>query len=55
VKNKAYPDTLYVDELIGPNTVNTMPDATLLAFADHGKVSVEERSTAWQEKSLSLP
>ena len=38
VKNKAYPDTLYVDDLIGPNTVNTMPDATLLAFADHGKV-----------------
>ena len=35
-KNPAYPDTLYVDELIGPHTVNTMPDATLDAFCDHG-------------------
>jgi transaldolase len=35
-KNPAYPDTLYVDSLIGPDTVNTLPDATLLAFADHG-------------------
>jgi transaldolase len=38
-KNPAYPDLLYVDNLIGPNTVNTMPDATLAAFADHGKVA----------------
>ncbi|MFS6937622.1 transaldolase [Neisseria animaloris] len=36
VKNPAYPDTLYVDSLIGPNTVNTVPDATLKAFVDHG-------------------
>jgi transaldolase len=35
-KNPAYPDTKYVDELIGPNTVNTVPPATLVAFADHG-------------------
>ncbi|TDR90011.1 bifunctional transaldolase/phosoglucose isomerase [Enterovirga rhinocerotis] len=43
-KNKAYPDTLYVEELIGPNTVNTVPPATLDAFRDHGKVraSLEE-------------
>jgi len=34
-KNPAYPDTLYVDELIGPDTVNTMPDATLAAARDH--------------------
>ncbi len=38
-KNPTYPDTLYVDTLIGPNTVNTLPDATLAAFADHGTVS----------------
>jgi len=38
-KNPAYPDTLYVDELIGPNTVNTIPDATLEAFDDHGTVA----------------
>ncbi len=35
-KNPAYPDTMYVDELIGPDTVNTLPDATIEAFDDHG-------------------
>jgi transaldolase/glucose-6-phosphate isomerase len=35
-KNPSYPDTLYVDELIGPDTVNTIPPATLDAFRDHG-------------------
>ncbi|WP_234730395.1 transaldolase [Acidocella facilis] len=35
-KDKAAPDTLYIDGLAAPNTVNTMPEATLLAFADHG-------------------
>jgi transaldolase/glucose-6-phosphate isomerase len=38
-KNPAYSDVLYVDTLIGPDTVNTMPDATLEAFLDHGQVS----------------
>ncbi|MEZ5168890.1 MAG: transaldolase [Acidimicrobiales bacterium] len=38
-KNPAYPDTLYVDELIGPMTVNTLPDATLVAFEDHGTLA----------------
>jgi transaldolase len=37
-KNPAYPDLLYVDSLIGPETVNTMPDATVDAFLDHGTV-----------------
>lgn len=43
-KNKAYSDVLYVEELIGKNTVNTMPPATMDAFRDHGKVraSLEE-------------
>src|SRR5580693_6127449 len=36
-KNKDYSDILYVEELIGPNTVNTVPPATLDAFRDHGK------------------
>lgn len=36
-KNPAYSDTLYVDTLIGPDTVNTMPLATAAAFGDHGK------------------
>ena len=35
-KNPAYPDTLYVDTLIGPDTVNTMPEATIDATRDHG-------------------
>jgi transaldolase / glucose-6-phosphate isomerase len=35
-KNPAYPDTLYVDRLIGPHTVNTMPPSTMDAFRDHG-------------------
>ncbi len=38
-KNPNYPDTLYVDGLIGPHTVNTLPPATLGAFIDHGKVA----------------
>jgi transaldolase len=38
-KSPAYPDTLYVDSLIGPDTVNTLPDATLVAFEDHGTVA----------------
>jgi len=38
-KNPAYPDLLYVDSLIGPQTVNTMPDPTVDAFLDHGKVA----------------
>lgn len=38
-KNPAYPDTKYVDSLIGPDTVNTMPNETLDAFADHGTVA----------------
>lgn len=38
-KNPDYSDTLYVDALIGPDTVNTLPDNTLAAFADHGTVA----------------
>lgn len=37
-KNPAYPDLLYVDNLIGPHTVNTLPDKTIEAFEDHGTV-----------------
>jgi transaldolase len=38
-KNPDYPDTLYVDPLIGPDTVNTMPETTLEAFDDHGRLA----------------
>jgi transaldolase len=36
VKNPAYPDTLYISELIAPDVVNTMPEKTMKAYADHG-------------------
>jgi transaldolase len=54
-KNPAYPDTLYVDELIGPDTVNTLPDATIEAFADHGTLTrrvdadVDEAEATWRQ------
>jgi transaldolase len=38
VKNPDYPDTMYVDELVAPNEVNTMPEATLEATGDHGRI-----------------
>jgi transaldolase len=38
-KNPAYSDVLYVEPLIGPQTVNTVPDATIVAFRDHGKAA----------------
>jgi transaldolase len=38
VKDQRYRDTMYVEELIGPDTVDTMPNATLAAFQDHGRV-----------------
>src|SRR6185295_12010551 len=37
-KNPEYRDVLYVEELIGPHTVNTMPEETIQAFQDHGEV-----------------
>ena len=54
-KNPNYPDTLYVDQLIGPDTVNTMPEATFAAFRDHGIVKnmiqegVEEAKSTMQQ------
>ncbi|MBX3080518.1 MAG: bifunctional transaldolase/phosoglucose isomerase [Anaerolineae bacterium] len=48
-KNPNYPDTLYIDKLIGPDTVNTVPHATLVAFKDHGTAAAtldEELDTA---------
>jgi transaldolase len=52
-KNPAYPDTLYVDNLIGPDTVNTLPEATIKAFADHGTLArtvdagMDEADATW--------
>jgi transaldolase len=44
-KNPDYPDTMYVDELIGPHSVNTLPDATMDAFSDHGSIAETITST----------
>jgi transaldolase len=38
-KNPAYPDTRYVDALIGPDTINTLPEVTIAAFEDHGTLA----------------
>jgi transaldolase/glucose-6-phosphate isomerase len=50
-KNAAYSDVLYVEELVAPHTVNTMPEATLQVFLDHGRVrpAVEEGLAAAKE------
>src|SRR5262249_54984863 len=39
-KNPAYPDVYYVEALVGPDTVDTMPPATIVAYKDHGKPEV---------------
>jgi transaldolase len=54
-KNPAYSDLLYVENLIAPRTINTLPDKTLAAFADHGKIAstlkprYEEDRQVWEE------
>jgi transaldolase/glucose-6-phosphate isomerase len=55
-KNKDYSDVLYVEELIGPDTVNTVPPATLDAFRDHGKLrdSLEEDAAGAQRVLTDL-
>ena len=56
-KNKAYSDVLYVDELIGADTVNTMPPATMDAYRDHGhpRPSLEEDVEAARAVMAALP
>ncbi|HEX5320663.1 MAG TPA: transaldolase [Stellaceae bacterium] len=55
-KNPSYSDVLYVEELIGPNTINTMPLATLDAFRDHGRAraSLEENLPAARQAMATL-
>jgi len=49
----AYSDVIYVEELIGPDVVNTMPEQTLRAFADHGRVArTLDRNPAVAERTL---
>ena len=55
-KNPSYSDTMYIDELIGPDTVNTIPPATLDAFRDHGhpRTTLTENIPAAQQTMQSL-
>ena len=51
-KNPAYRDVMYVEDLIGPDTVNTMPPATIAAFADHGVVKRTVDEHVEEERAL---
>jgi transaldolase len=51
-KNPAYPDTLYVEDLIGPDTVNTMPEDTIKAYQDHGKPESRLQSGLQEAEAL---
>ncbi|RGE17925.1 transaldolase [Leucobacter sp. wl10] len=54
VKDPSLPDTLYVAELIAPGVVNTMPEATLRAFADHGEVRGDTVTSEYLESNQLL-
>lgn len=54
VKDPAYPDTLYVTELVAPNTVNTMPEKTLDATADHGEITGDTVTPYYAEATETL-
>ena len=53
-KNPAYRDVLYVEELVGPDTVDTMPPETVEAFADHGEVRGDTVLEGWPEAEQLL-
>lgn len=52
VKNPSYSDLLYVEPLMGPHTVNTMPTNTLDAFVDHGEIATRVRDNLAAERAL---
>ncbi len=54
VKDPAYPDTRYVTSLVAPGVVNTMPEATLRAVADHGQIPAESVHAHYQEAQQVL-
>ncbi|WP_328402001.1 transaldolase [Streptomyces sp. NBC_00390] len=54
VKDPAYKDTLYVDELVAPGTVNTMPEATLEATADHGEITGDTVRGTYEQARADL-
>jgi transaldolase len=53
-KNPAYRDVVYVESLVGRDTVNTMPEATLRAFAEHGRVKADAVETDVEEAQLVM-
>ncbi|MFF9348478.1 transaldolase [Streptomyces sp. NPDC014734] len=54
VKDPAYKDTLYVDDLVAPGTVNTMPEATLDATADHGQITGDTITGTYEQARADL-
>ncbi|MGW1799276.1 transaldolase [Streptomyces sp. NPDC001984] len=54
VKDPAYKDTLYVDELVAPGTVNTMPETTLNATADHGEITGDTVTRGYAQARADL-
>ncbi|MEU6772926.1 transaldolase [Streptomyces sp. NPDC046759] len=54
VKDPAYPDTMYVTELVAPNTVNTMPEATLEAVEDHGEITGNTVAGTYEQARADL-
>ena len=54
MKNLRYRDVLYVEELIGPDTVTTIPPATLDAFRDHGRVNAFSVTEGVEEAEAAL-
>ena len=54
VKDPAYPDTMYVTELVAPNTVNTMPGKTLDAVADHGTITGDAVTGTYEQAAQTL-
>ncbi|MER5492786.1 transaldolase [Streptomyces sp. LE64] len=54
VKDPAYKDTLYVDDLVAPGTVNTMPEATLEATADHGVITGNTIAGTYEQARADL-
>ncbi|MGW5482177.1 transaldolase [Streptomyces sp. NPDC004008] len=54
VKDPAYKDTMYVEELVAPNTVNTMPEATLMATEDHGTITGNTIAGTYEQARADL-
>jgi transaldolase len=53
-KNPGYSDVMYVEELIGPDTINTVPPATLRAFQEHGRIRGASAAEGWTEAESIL-